>query len=645
MPDSRHQVPETRQLLLAPSEGSECSQPEHPQGGPGFRRAIAHMLDKLICGEYQIPAEEFERLTEDPVKTAELMRGRRQVLGGVALGATGVGLSTYALSNPTYAPLYALATVLTVTGNITQARASNKNGSLWSMALQEKVNELGPYTSSVEAALVDAGFAEDEIHLASLHGDAYTTELNYVRLQLLQRILNPLSSAAGMVGYGDYALAAAISGIGLSGIPIGEAFYKESNVYRSAKQRAARAARHFPYLEQLAREHRSMTTRSNALRSVGDVMFATKYLIDPMGKTAASLKGIPEALGDLSAPLSFQRTRESAKRQVGITKQLIETLTSKPFIATRARYREHIAEHGVRVISNPPIHDGILVDSFKAVLPSGEETAMQPFSLSVEKGETAILRAESGTGKSITLMALLHLLEHSGSVHLVRGGSAKDIHTFESQAEIARHILFVTEEGLNGTDRIADRFRDLFEQTHQDLFQAHLKKWDRTMVEIAWRTADNLLETEIKKLEKGERAVFPARMWAVLEEVRSERNGWVQERLRRQDGNLARKRITPQRVYSTLSAGEKSSLNFEVAKSTIEETGVKVIIFDEPLAHLDERNRKLQLERLRALQESNRAVALIIVSHGSLQELKEGLPRVNVVHMYEDAKAEADVSC
>lgn len=605
---------------------------------------IANRIDEAICGDYQIPASELERLTEDPARAAELRNGRRQLLAGVAMEAAGVGLSTYTLSNPKYAPLYALATVLSMTGTITQARASNKNGCLWGAALREKVSELGAYAAPVEAALVNAGFAEDEIHLASLHDKAYTTELSYIRLQLVRRLLNPLSSAAGMAAYGDEVFAGIVAGIGLAGIPIGEAFYRESNVYRAAKSRVARAAKHAPFLAQLDREHINMTTRSNALKTVGDVVFATKYLLDPYGKTAASLKGIPEALGGLVGPLAFQRSRESAKRQVGVAKQVIETLTSKPFIATQSRYEEHVAEQGVTVVPSPPIDDGILIDKFKAVLPSGEDTEMEPFSLAVAKGETAVLRAESGTGKSITLMALLHLLEHTGSVHLVTHGEAKDAHEFGSRAEIAKNILLVTEEGLVGTERIADRFRTLFEQTHQDLLAAHLKKWDRTMVEVAWRTADNLLETEIKKLDDGQRSVFPAKMQTVLEEIRRERNQWVQEQLKRQNGNLSRGRITPQRVYGTLSPGEQSSLNFEVAKTMIEATTPKVVIFDEPLAHLDEKNRKLQLERLRALQESSESVALLIVSHGDLQELTEGLPRVSVVLLHENAEAEKEES-
>ena len=578
-------------------------------------------------------------MTEDPDKAAELRNGRRQLLAGVVMEAAGVGLSTYMLSDPKYAPLYAMTTVLSMAGTITQARAANQNGCVWRTALQEKVSELGAYIAPVEAALVDAGFTEEEIHLASLPDKAYITELNYIRLELVRRLLNPLSSAAGMAAYGDEVFAGIVAGIGLAGIPLGEAFYRESNVYRAAKSRVARAAKHVRFLAQLDREHINMTTRSNVLNSVGDVVFAAKYVLDPYGKTAASLKGIPAAFGGLVTPLAFQRSRESAKRQVGVTKQVIETLTSQPFIATQARYNEHVAEQGVTVVSNPPIKYGILIDKFKAVLPSGEDTEMEPFSLAVAKGETVVLRAESGTGKSITLMALLHLLEHTGSVHLVADGEAKDVHEFDNRAAIAKNILLVTEEGLIGTERIVDRFRALFEQTHQDLLEVHLKKWDRTMVEVAWRTADNLLEAEIKKLNDGQRSVFPAKMQTVLEEIRSVRDQWVRGQLKRQNGNLARSRITPQRVCDTLSPGEQSSLNFEVAKAMIEETTPQVVIFDEPLAHLDEKNRKLQLERLRVLQESNEAVALILVSHGDLQEFIEGLPRVSVVQLHEKIEA------
>lgn len=388
-----------------------------------------------------------------------------------------------------------------------------------------------------------------------------------------------------------------------------------------------------------------MTTRSNIFENASGAVFATKYLLDPNGKTGASYKGIRDTFSVLATPLMVQRDKESAKRHVDVAKQVIETLTSWPLIATKRRYTEHVEKQGVVIVPRPSIENGVLIDTFKAILPSGKDTNMEPFSLAVAKGETAVLRAKSGKGKSVTLMALLHLLEHTGSVHLVTQGVAKDLHEFGSPATIAQNILLVTEEGLVGTERIADRFRALFEQTHQDLLTAHLKKWDRSMVEMAWRTADNLLEAEIRKLDDGEKSVFPAKMQPTLEEIRCVRGHWVQEELKDldQDGPLAQSDVTPKRVYVTLSPGQKNCLNFTVAKKMIEVTAPQVVLYDEPFAHLDEENRRLQLGRLRALQESDKAVALIIVSHGNVDELTQGLPRVKIVQLLEK-KAQSDGS-
>lgn len=136
-------------------------------------------------------------------------------------------------------------------GIVTKGRAANKNGTIWRTALDEKISDLGVHTAQVEATLVDAGFTAEDIHLPSLMNEIYLTELKYPQLQSVRRILIPLSSAASMAAYGDYLLAGVVAGIGLASIPIGKAFYRESNVYRAAKVRVAQAAKHAPFLEKL----------------------------------------------------------------------------------------------------------------------------------------------------------------------------------------------------------------------------------------------------------------------------------------------------------------------------------------------------------------------------------------------------------
>ena len=41
----------------------------------------------------------------------------------------------------------------------------------------------------------------------------------------------------------------------------------------------------------------------------------------------------------------------------------------------------------------------------------------------------------------------------------------------------------------------------------------------------------------------------------------------------------------------------------------------KVVIFDKPLAHLDDENRKIQMKQLKKLQSNKNGIALIIVAH------------------------------
>ena len=165
------------------------------------------------------------------------------------------------------------------------------------------------------------------------------------------------------------------------------------------------------------------------------------------------------------------------------------------------------------------------VDNFKAVIPSGEETSLEPFSFKLQSGNGVILQAGSGEGKSITLMGIMHLLENSGSIHIVENGVAKDVHSFSGNDELSRKILLVTEEGLNGTERISDIFKHAFETSHRDLFLSQIdKKTSAMLLEVAWRMGDGLLEAEINKLQNGEKAVFPKKMLTKLTELRDIRN-------------------------------------------------------------------------------------------------------------------------
>ena len=319
---------------------------------------------------------------------------------------------------------------------------------------------------------------------------------------------------------------------------------------------AGRSAKSDEYIEIVSKDHIKMTNKLNFLSRTPEILFAIKFITDKGGNLLATFNGLKEGLTGLSGMLSFQRSRENSRRSVEIATHLINAITTKPFIATPQRWREHVETYGINKIDELPFDNGIIVDNFKAVIPSGEETSLEPFSFKIQSGNSVILQAGSGEGKSVTLMGIMHLLENSGSIHIVENGVARDVHSFSGNDELSRKILLVTEEGLNGTERISDIFKHAFETSHRDLFLSQIdKKTSAMLLEVAWRMGDSLLEAEINKLHNGEKAVFPKKMLAKLMELREIRNLWVNENLKEAGGNMSKDRVNAERVFGSLSSG------------------------------------------------------------------------------------------
>lgn len=588
--------------------------------------------DRRICGENQLPATCYEQISGDHLEAEKLAKGRVTVAAGTAIEIAGTGFATFGLSKEGAPSVFALGTVLNVLGGMIRLNASNENGARWILMLRQKLDQLGIHSSAVEAALIGAGISDEEVRgLQSLPNDVYVTELTSFNISRVRNTLRPVSSGLAMIGYGDYVTAGVVTALGLSSFPIGNYFYKEVDKHQAAQHRAGKTAKHIPYQQKVIDSHVQMTNRINLISHTPEILFAVKYLFDTGGNVLAAFNGLQQGLEGLSGTLSFQRAREASRRSVEIASHLINTICNKPFITTPQRWEEHITEHGINHITELPFSNGLVISNFKAQLPSGETTSLEPLNLSVASGESIVLRAESGAGKSVTLMAIMHLLEHKGDVNIIQNGQAIDVHSLSGPADLSNRIALITEEGINGTERVADLFRKPFREAHTDLLNDHCQKHDLMLIEIAWQMADNLLDVEIKKIEGGEKAVFPQKMLGVLQEIREIRNLWVNDKLKQQGGNVANKNVHAQRVFSSLSAGERRRLLVAVAEATAEVGQQTVLILDEPLAHLDGKNRQLQLNRLKALQEKDDPVALLIVSHENVEELQAGLKGCQIV--------------
>lgn len=581
--------------------------------------------DKIVCGENQIPASLYFLLSNNALETTKLATGRVSVAAGAALEIAGKSLMTFGLSANAPESVFVVGTGLNIVGGWIAAHNKNENGSLWNLLLNSTLSRLGPHRSAVETALNKAGITKQEIEsLDNLPNDIYTSELNASNIDRWKNAAVPIGSGTAMVAYGDPVVGLVVSGLGLASFPIGGHFYKESNLVRAAKSRAGKSARLNHYVKDVQKEHVQMTDKLNLLQYTPQALFAIKFLAGG-GNILPALFGLREGLMGLSNVLSAQRTRESTKRTAEIATHLILAIATEPFIATPQRWKDHVEKSGVTELCPVPFENGIVLRDFSAINASGNATSLAPINLEVSSGSAVILKADSGSGKTVALMGLMHLYENQGSVHIIKDGIATDVHELSGPDEIANRILYITNEGVGKNDRIADLVSQYFLEEHHELHLEHLGEYNPTEVELAWKIADNLLESEIAKLEKQEIGVFPESMLGTLIEIRLKRNEWIKTNLSLMGGNIAKKDIDGQRTFGSLSAGEKERLLVFIASLAAKSSHRTAIILDEPMAHLDNRNREYQLAVLARIQEMENSPALIIVAHDDADVLKKGL--------------------
>lgn len=614
---------------------------QHPESA--FR---GDELDRRMCAGYQVPAAEFLLLTGDEKKTKKIVRGRRAVAAGVFIEGLGRAAVTHGLE--TAHPIFiAAGTGVAMLGGMMQTSIKNRNCAEWRLALDKTVGELGPYASAISEAMTNNGISPEELKsLDALPQAVYGAEYQAPQLEVIKNVGLPASCGAALAVDGNVIPAGLLVAAGAGTVPLGKTIYIEHFLKRASQTRMGRAALHLPFMRKVLQDHMRMTDRMHIFSYIPEwIVAASPWL----GSNSALIYSILTGSKGYRDVLIAQREREGAQRTTEIATKLIETLGREPFIATPQRWKDHIDTAGIDIFQEKvPFKNGIVMKDFIAQTPVGKETRLNPLNLEVPENGAAILKAGSGTGKSTTLLGILHFYEHSGSVHLVKAGKITDVHSLSGPKEIAEHIVLVTEGQLNSNDRIVDLFKNYYTETHKDELQAQLNKYkgkrNRMLVELAWSTADNLLEDEIRKLtekQKGVFPIFPSSMEDDLVKLRKQRNEWVNERIQKRGGNLS-KIVAEERTFKTLSDGEKRSMMTLLAKTAAAVKPRIAIFLDEPLAGLDEEQKIRQIEELRELQEGwapngemkeDRPVALIIISHDNIDELQAGLNNCQVINL------------
>ena len=274
------------------------------------------------------------------------------------------------------------------------------------------------------------------------------------------------------------------------------------------------------------------------------------------------------------------------------------------------------------------LFNGIVFFEFTPHLFENKEISFSfpPLSCKIPAGNICLLRAPSGRGKTVFLLTIAHLLEHTGELLFIEDKKEVNAHTL-SRDEFQKKIFFIREENIRKGTRMIDIFTRIVRQKLRLLHQEMYQEFGTTLTHLAWNVPDNLLEYQIQLLNNDQRSVFPISMVDILKKLRKERTLYVNELLSKQKGNISASHIHAERSFVSLSAGEKSRIFCLLAhETTFVNESLRLLIFDEPFAHLDQENCDYQLETIQKITKSPIPPAILLVSHQYVSKVRNTIP-------------------
>jgi energy-coupling factor transporter ATP-binding protein EcfA2 len=600
---------------------------------------VNHLLlafDRFWCDKTQLPASLITSISDHITVSFRLARLRFLIACCVALQIVGTFFITVGLFSWEPVEFLILGILLKIFGGLFSSWLQNRAGVLWSLELQDCLKNLKTHSQEISALLAEKGCSEAEIHtIHNLPNEVYQSELNSYKQASLLNIFNPLACGIALLLNGEITTGAIVVILGLLSFPIGEYFFRKHTYRHEAELRLGRSAGLTPYLKRVYDEHVALTLQVNALSQLPLLLFGARFLWSSSGQLLAIFFGIVQGLVGLTGTLAFQRSRVSALRSTMTAHRLIDILNWESFLITPKRWREHILRDGTVPLKEMRglISEGVAFVNFssRSLSSHAEAKPLPSITCTIPRHGACILQAPSGRGKSTFLAAVLHLIEHDGGFFLVSDGKWNDAHHADRE-KFDSSLLFVKEENIGKSARIVDLFSKLVAVKLAALQTEMRLEFGLVLTDLAWKTSDNLVEHEIHNIKNRNQSVFPAAMYSKLIQMRKERSTLVDGFCKNAGGNLATTQISPERVFASLSSGERRrlicALSYETAKVFDQ---LKLIILDEPLAHLDSHSIDLQMQTMGCIQKLPHAPPMLIISHHHIAEFSKHLTNAKVL--------------
>ena len=588
-------------------------------------------FDRAWCGKHQVSASLLSKLADDSPTTFRIASFRFFLSLVLVAELFGLFLITFGLSFQRSMIFFIAGIVLRIGGALLGSFLQNKTGVLLSLEFQKYLNSLGRHFLEVKSFLADRGCSEAEVN--SLHGlpsNVYQSELNSFQRM---RILNtgaPIACGLALLANGDFVTALIIIILGISSFPIGERFFKENIFRKESELRLGLAAQLSDYINKVYSEHIKLTFKVNSLSQLPLLLFALRFLWNGSGTVLSSFFGLMQGLMGLTGTLAFQKARFAAMRTTETTTHLVNALSSPYLIVTPQRWKEHCIAHKKLLEKLPKTsEDGVMLVDFTPSIPFTKGEIFQ-VSAHIPAGGIRILRAPSGRGKSTFISSLMHLIEHKGDIFFITNQEIVDTHDLSIES-FHEQVFFFREENVDASSRLIDLFRSNFQSKEIAFLQEAKKTYPPLLVNLAEKSPDNLLEHEIKRLEKHQQSAFPLEMLEFLKELRERQITYIQSLLNGAGGNMSSERMFPERIFSTLSMGERRRIGILLALETARSRKVKLVVLDEPLAHLDKTNMVHQVDGIREIQNHSTPPSIILISHHFVEEMKESLQQTEEI--------------
>jgi len=586
---------------------------------------IINKIDKLICGNTQLPIQNLAEVGVEKEELKKLFRLRFRAFvsellnSGKVILNQGLAHENNIVAASGYGADYAFYLNSMMGRNLAASQLNKIFINIFENAMKDHKNIfqselIGEYNHSSDDVKLFLQLLNTEANLRQ-------SELQVLFLNKIQKVLIPVSMGVSMMSYGETELAIANICIGLSSFVFDKVFYKIAE-NKKKQLDATRTAKKWEVYNNIRTKLDKIFNTTNAVSHIDKIINAFIIMFANKNHTTANITGTISSLSMISSIYSTESLRVLLTKQIQIIKDFLEIYSSDRFLFTEKQWQKHI--ENPKELENPNIDNGIVFENLKPKKISHNQTLkVEPLNIDLRNGEVSVIKASSGSGKSFLIQSIMKKINSTGEIHFVKDGKAINVKKFPHE-EIAKKIIHLHPKVIDESYKIVDIMKEIFLSTEKykefiaenNINSFSKKEYDEW--EVIINTDDNQLAEEKDKSN----FISSEKLKSIASKFRDTRSNWINQTLKTQKGNL--RELDGNRMWTTLSDGEKLRILalYGYLKAKTNEN-LDLLILDEPLSQLDEKENLLyQLQTLKLIQRLEKPPAIIIISHQYIKETK-----------------------